>query len=77
MKSNCFKYALFMFSLAVAHKAFTPEGIIADATLAKRFEENIISFMDVVEAITHYPCIKKDWVEFLGEKPDPATERVG
>jgi len=66
-----------MFSLATAHKAFAPDGTIADATLAKRFEENITGFMDVVEAITHYPCIKKDWVEFLGEKPDPATERVG
>ena len=30
-----------MFSLAMAHKAFTPEGAIADATLAKRFEDNI------------------------------------
>ncbi|MEO6327481.1 MAG: NAD(P)H-dependent oxidoreductase [Ginsengibacter sp.] len=65
-----------MFSLAMAHKAFTPEGNIADAVLAKRFEENIVAFMDVVEAVKHYPCIKKAWVEFLGEKPDPVTERV-
>ena len=28
------------------------------------------------EAAKHYPCVKKTWVEFLGEKPDPATERV-
>jgi hypothetical protein len=24
----------------------------------------------------HYPCIKKAWVEYLGEKTDPVTERV-
>jgi NAD(P)H-dependent FMN reductase len=65
-----------MFSLAVAHKAFTPDGNIADATLAKRFEDNLIAFMNLVEAATHYPCIKKAWVEFLGEKPDPVTNRV-
>jgi len=65
-----------MFSLAAAHKAFTPEGNIADATLAKRFEDNLIAFMDLVEAVTYYPCIKKAWVEFLGEKTDSVTERV-
>lgn len=65
-----------MFSLAMAHKAFTPEGAIMDATLAKRFEDNLVNFMNLVEAAVHYPCIKKAWVEFLGEKPDPVTERV-
>ena len=65
-----------MFSLASAHKAFTPEGQLLDATLAKRFEDNIISFMNLVEAAKHYPCIKKAWVEFLGEQPDPVIERV-
>jgi chromate reductase len=65
-----------MFSLAMAHKAFSPEGNIADEKLAKRFEDNLISFMNLVEAAVHYPCIKKAWVEFLGEKPDPVTERV-
>jgi len=65
-----------MFSLAMAHKALTPEGEIMDATLAKRFEDNLINFMNLVEAAVHYPCIKKAWVEFLGEKPDPVTERV-
>ena len=65
-----------MFSLAIAHKAFTPEGTIADETLAKRFEENLVAFLDVVEAAKNYPCMKKAWVEFLGEKTDPVTERV-
>ena len=44
--------------------------------LAKRFEDNLVAFMNLVEAATHYPCIKKAWVEFLGEQPDPVTERV-
>ena len=65
-----------MFSLATAHKAFTPEDKIADETLAKRFEDNLVSFMNLVEAAKHYPCIKKAWVEFLGEQPDPVIERV-
>lgn len=65
-----------MFSMATAHKAFSPEGKIADGTLAKRFEDNLIAFMNVVEASKNYPCMKKAWVEFLGEQPDPATERV-
>lgn len=65
-----------MFSLAMAHKAFTPDGRIADETLASRFEVNLVAFKELAEAATHYPCMKKAWVEFLGEKPDPVTERV-
>jgi chromate reductase len=65
-----------MFSLASAHKAFTAEGNIADETLSKRFEANLVAFMDLVEAAKHYPCMKKAWVEFLGEKTDAVTERV-
>lgn len=64
-----------MFSLAMAHQAFS-NGAIADSTLTKRFEDNIVDFMNLVEASKHYPCIKEAWVEFLGEKPDPVTERV-
>ena len=65
-----------MFSLAMAHKAFSPEGHLADETLTKRFEANLFAFMNLAEASKHYPCIKKAWVEFLGEKTDPVTERV-
>ncbi len=65
-----------MFSLAMAHKAFTADGDLNDATLAKRFEGNLIAFMSLAEAAKHYPCMKKTWVEFLGEKSDPVTERV-
>ena len=25
---------------------------------------------------THYPVMKKQWVEFLGERPTAATDRV-
>jgi NAD(P)H-dependent FMN reductase len=65
-----------MFSLAMAHKAFDANANLADATLAKRFEDNIVAFMNLVEAAKHYPCMKKAWVEFLGEKTDEITERV-
>jgi NAD(P)H-dependent FMN reductase len=65
-----------MFSLATAHKSFTPEGALVDIKLAERFETNIVAFLSLVEAAKHYPCIKKAWVEFLGEKTDPVTERV-
>ena len=65
-----------MFSLATAHKALNEQGQIIDEKLAQRFDDNIVSFMNLVEAAKHYPCIKKAWVEFLGEKPDPVIERV-
>jgi hypothetical protein len=32
--------------------------------------------MDLVEAAPHYPCIKSTLIEFLGERPDPALDRV-
>jgi chromate reductase len=65
-----------MFSLARAHQAFTPEGRIADEQLQQRFDANITNFMDLVEASTHYPCVKRAWVEYLGEHPDPSLDRV-
>ncbi|MGH3024026.1 MAG: NADPH-dependent FMN reductase [Gaiellaceae bacterium] len=65
-----------MFSLAQAHHAFTSEGRIANELLQERFDANIANFMDLVEAATHYPCIKRAWVEYLGEQPDPALDRV-
>jgi NAD(P)H-dependent FMN reductase len=65
-----------MFSLASAHHAFDTNGDIINAALAQRFENNIIAFMDLVEAAKRYPCMKKAWVEFLGQKPEPIIDRV-
>jgi NAD(P)H-dependent FMN reductase len=65
-----------MFSLAQAHNAFTDDGRIANEQLHERFEANIANFMDLVEAATHYPCVKRAWVEYLGEHPDPVIDRV-
>jgi chromate reductase len=59
-----------MFSLALAHKAFTAEGQLSDALLAKRLETTIQSFMDLVEAVKRYPCVQKTWEEFPGEKSE-------
>lgn len=64
-----------MFSLAQAHNALDDTGI-ADERLRGRFEDTIANFLDLVEASTHYPCVKRAWVEFLGEPADPAVDRV-
>ena len=64
-----------MFSLAQAHTAFA-DGRIANDMLQKRLESTVGCFLELVEAAKHYPSIKKEWVEFLGEHPDTATDRV-
>jgi NAD(P)H-dependent FMN reductase len=65
-----------MFSLAQAHTAFGEDGRIANEQLQGRFEANVANFMDLVEAARNYPCIKRAWVEYLGEHPNPAVDRV-
>lgn len=64
-----------MFSLAQAHRALA-DGDIADAALRARFATNLKAFLSLAEAAKHYPCIKRAWVEFLGEPPDSAADRV-
>jgi hypothetical protein len=65
-----------MFSLAQAHQAFAEDGALANDLLQKRFDDTIGCFLDLVEAALHYPALKKQWVEFLGEQPNAATDRV-
>ena len=65
-----------MFSLAQAHEAFGDDGTLRDAKLQKWFEGTVDCFIESVEAAKHYPVMKSQWIEFLGEKPNPATERV-
>ena len=65
-----------MFSLAQAHQAFDGDGRLANAQLQQRFERTVECFMELVEAATRYPTLKKQWVEFLGERPDPLIDRV-
>jgi chromate reductase len=65
-----------MFSLAQAHNAFDVDARIADPRLQERFERTIVAFMELVEAAKHYPCAKSAWVEFLGERPEPVTDRI-
>ncbi len=64
-----------MFSLSMAHKAFEGDEI-ADPKLRARFETNMQAFLSLAEAAKHYPCIKKAWVEFLGEPPGVGVDRV-
>jgi len=65
-----------MFSLAQAHEAFGEDERLANDLLQKRFDDNIGCFLDLVEAALRYPGLKKQWVEFLGEKPNAATDRT-
>lgn len=65
-----------MFSLAQAHEAFDANGRIANDLLQKRFDTTLRCFLDLVEAQKHYPGLRKTWVEFLGEHPNPATDRT-
>jgi NAD(P)H-dependent FMN reductase len=64
-----------MFSLAMAHKAFDGDEL-ADAALRARFEKTVESFLSLAEAARHYPCMKRAWVEFLGEPPGAGEDRV-
>ena len=64
-----------MFSLAMAHKAFAADNI-ADRSLRSRFEKNLQAFLSLAEAATHYACMKRAWVEFLGEPPGAGVDRV-
>jgi NAD(P)H-dependent FMN reductase len=64
-----------MFSLSMAHKGFSGDEI-ADPVLRARFEKNLQAFLSLAEAAKHYPCMKKAWVEFLGEPPGAGEDRV-
>ncbi len=64
-----------MFSLSAAHKAWAGDEL-ADEMLRARFDKTIEAFLSLAEAARHYPCIKKAWVEFLGEPPGEVADRV-
>lgn len=64
-----------MFSLAQAHKALV-DGDIADTALRARFEKSLQAFLSLAEAAKNYPCMKRAWVEFLGEPPGSGADRV-
>jgi chromate reductase len=65
-----------MFSLARANDAFDSGGRIVDPQLQERFDDNIVNFMNSVEAAKHYPCVKRAWVEYLGERLEPSVDRI-
>ncbi len=65
-----------MFSLEMALKALTPEGNITDETLASRFEDNLVAFMNLVEAVKNYPCIKSMCRIFRRKNRPSVTEHV-
>jgi chromate reductase len=65
-----------MFSLAQAHEAFRDDGQLARETTGERLAAIVSCFLDLTEASKHYGRMKKQWVEFLGEHPSDATDRV-
>ena len=64
-----------MFSLSMAHKAFAGDDLV-DSALRARLEKSLQAFLSLAEAAKHYPCVKRAWVEFLGEPPGAAADRV-
>ena len=64
-----------MFSLSMAHKAFTGDDL-TDTALTTRLEKTLHAFLSLAEAAKHYPCVKRAWVEFLGETPGTPADRV-
>ena len=64
-----------MFSLAQAHQAWDGDTL-KEAAVQERLDRTLGCFLELVEATKHYPRIKKVWVEFLGEHPNAATDRI-
>jgi chromate reductase, NAD(P)H dehydrogenase (quinone) len=65
-----------MFALAQSNEAFGKTGRLINDVLQKRFDDTLGCFLDLVEAAKHYPGLKKQWVEFLGERPNSAIDRI-
>ncbi|MFG2191891.1 NADPH-dependent FMN reductase [Streptomyces sp. NPDC048639] len=66
-----------MFSLAKAHQAFAENGELTEAGLRERLTATVVSFLDLVEADTLYPCLQRRWYEFLGDETSaPVTQRA-
>ena len=49
---------------------------LAAAAIKANGGEVAVASMRDFEASTHYPCVKRAWVEYLGEHPEPALDRV-
>jgi NAD(P)H-dependent FMN reductase len=64
-----------MFSLATAQTALA-DGDLVDPALRERFEKNVLAFLSLAEAAKHYPCMKRAWVEFLGEPTGEGGDRA-
>jgi hypothetical protein len=51
-------------------------GIDGAASRARPVAPSTEAFLALAEAAKHYPCIKRAWVEFLGEPPGAGADRV-
>ena len=64
-----------MFSLAQAHLAFVTTGRSPMRSWAAALS-NAGRLHGPGRGLDHYPCVKSAWVEYLGERPEPAIDRV-
>ena len=65
-----------MFSLAMAHKALHGRRHRRPRAARRASRRTLQAFLSLAEAAKHYPCIKRAWVEFLGEPPGAGEDRV-
>jgi NAD(P)H-dependent FMN reductase len=65
-----------MFSLAQAHNAFADDGCLARRAAADPVRQHHRRALGFGRGIHALPVVKRAWVEFLGERPDPVIDRV-
>ena len=69
-------YALCAFFVTLGVTIPTGGDPMLGEKLRARFEKNVQAFLSLAEAAKHYPCMKRAWVEFLGEPPGAGADRV-
>jgi hypothetical protein len=67
---------IFSLAQAQAHQPFAEDGGIASPQARDLVRPHRHRHPRPGRAAKHCPCLKKEWVEFLGEHPDPAARRV-
>jgi NAD(P)H-dependent FMN reductase len=50
--------------------------LVFSASLRRGSLNTKLADLAAASASTHYPCVKRAWVEYLGEHPEPALDRV-
>src|SRR5438045_3729194 len=64
------------FDVPLFDSDFESKEGVPHGALRARFEQSVHAFLSLAEAAKHYPCMKRAWVEFLGEPPGAGADRV-